>query len=36
MPHETPARFAYWIVYPKPARARPNIARFEEWLLDQV
>jgi LysR family glycine cleavage system transcriptional activator len=36
MPHETSATFAYWIVYPKSARKRSTVARFEAWLLSQV
>jgi LysR family transcriptional regulator, glycine cleavage system transcriptional activator len=36
MPHETPAKFAYWIVYPKTSSARPSIVQFRDWLLRQA
>jgi LysR family transcriptional regulator, glycine cleavage system transcriptional activator len=36
MAHETPAEFAYWIVYPRSARKKLKIARFEEWLLGEA
>jgi LysR family glycine cleavage system transcriptional activator len=36
MPHETPAKFAYWIVYPKTSVNRANIKRFEAWLLSKA
>ena len=29
------AEFAYWIVYPKRYASRPNIQRFQAWLLQQ-
>lgn len=28
-----PARFAYWIVCPKPSAGAPKIVQFREWLL---
>jgi hypothetical protein len=36
MRHETPAQYAYWIVCPKTSAMRPNLARFEAWLLSQA
>lgn len=31
-----PAKFAYWIVCPKPSAGVPKVARFREWLHAEV
>jgi LysR family glycine cleavage system transcriptional activator len=36
LPDQTQADFAYWIVCPPEHLAREPVARFKQWLLDQV
>lgn len=36
LPDQTDADFAYWIVCPSEHLARAPVARFRQWLLDQV